>query len=150
MTTDPNEITQAAERRHRIKSGVPDYEVYGYTRQQWSHGMFDDEIAEKIAADDMALADAYLAEHPADDGDVVTPEWLLSVGFTLDHEMEPPRDPVYCIRSLLWRPHYFEVNQGKWQFGPVTINQNPKTRGDVRRLCAALGIPLPDQPKGGA
>jgi hypothetical protein len=138
MTTDPT-IIQAAERVFRGPS------AYRAIRRDEALAVHPD-----LIQDFEEIARHVLAEHPADDGEAITPEWLLSVGFTLDHEMEPPRDPVYCIRSLLWRPHYFGVNQGTWQFGPVTIDQNPKTRGDVRRLCAALGIPLPDQPKGGA
>jgi hypothetical protein len=133
--TDPNEITQAAA---RLEANRYSHAPVGMV--QWTK---DVTLLAKYGYERFAAV-------PADDGEPVTPEWLLSVGFTIDHEMEPPRDPVYCIRSLLWRPHYFGVNQGTWQFGPVTIDQNPKTRGDVRRLCAALGIPLPDQPKGGA
>ena len=59
-----------------------------------------------------ALAQAFLAEHPEDDDELVTVAWLEEIGLNL-------LDSKY----LLGRTYY-------------------KTRGDVRRLCKALEIEM--------
>lgn len=101
------------------------------------------------------LAEAYLAEHPADDEELATDDWLRSVG---GHEgvapagnryfdFAEPRDegelstflrlhaPADCGGECM--PDLFDGSHG------VGITRKwPKTRGDVRRLAAALGIKL--------
>ncbi len=73
--------------------------------------------------------DLLLAEHPADD-EPVTEEWLRSVG-GVNHHAEVG----------VWLEHTVGVNE----CGTVCVCNGRKdgaTRGDVRRLCRALGIPL--------
>lgn len=79
------------------------------------------------------LAKAYLAEHPADDDEPVTAEWLESIGANSDD-------------GLFFTGHDavdFELTEfeGTWHVdvGWRTICL-VETRGDVRRLLAALGI----------
>lgn len=70
----------------------------------------------------LMLAKAYLAEHPVDDDEPVTNEWLWSL-------------PLY--RKAIWRWTNNFVFDVSGQSAPC------KTRGDVRRLLAALGIEVP-------
>ena len=94
-------------------------------------------------ADALVLADAVLTEHPADDGEPVDEAWLRAAGFTVkDVENDAvlhagllsvcvyePDDPVF------WRVDYERLPEELW----------PKTRGHVRRLCAALGVTLTER-----
>jgi hypothetical protein len=95
-------------------------------------------------ADRAILADAYLAERPADDDLPVTEEWLRAVGFVwredwmswvsdgcdqciqVSRSVEAPKEwTLQYERDFCW-PHALIV------------------RSDLRRLCAALGIALKD------
>ena len=76
-----------------------------------------------------------LAEHPADDDEPVTEDWLLSVG----HHHRVSED------STRWTPN--SVRLGPTVFSIETdmgygVDIPVKTRGDVRHLCAGLGIEL--------
>lgn len=79
-----------------------------------------------------ALADAYLAEHPADDAEPVSEEWLLLVGFASSarHPQRLNVGQLSCSCGSLWC------------YGGVVLSRTPMTRGDVRRLCQALGVEL--------
>jgi hypothetical protein len=73
----------------------------------------------------------YYDEHPADEDEPVTEEWLLSIGFSHDkfdtptigplHLRPPGNSPYACISSY-------------------PLPEVPVNRGQVRRLLAALGI----------
>lgn len=95
--------------------------------------------------DHAILADAYLAEHPADDDEPVTEDFIRS--------LNPPRYweagaeyvwPDVCLRYSLeicdGKPPVlsagFYIDGGD---KPVYL-PHIKTRGDVRRLCRALGV----------
>jgi hypothetical protein len=82
-------------------------------------------VAGGYAADDaVALAKAYLAEHPADDAEPVTLEWTRSLGLDCRRIYDGP-DWIPNIRGL----------DGNWVILP-----RGATRGQARRLLAALGI----------
>ena len=89
-------------------------------------------------ADALIVADAVLAEHPADDGEPVTEAWLRAAGFTVN----PLRDRLEVGPAQWW--HFancvlgIDHHTGFWTL---------PTRGHVRRLCAALGIPITETPK---
>ena len=94
------------------------------------------------------VADAYIAEHPADDGDAVTEEWLLGCGFLPAAWCRPKRDGdagrsgSYSLGDL----HLLFVidcldEPGFWCLGGINTAPLP-TRGHVRRFCAAIGITL--------
>lgn len=115
--------------------------------------------AEAIGDDYAALARMYLREHPADDDEPVTEEWLRSVGF--DHHgiggfnrlIEPSAawkngDPTRLFIDLDI-PGSASVSMtqgvgGREVHNYVAMTSMPGllTRGQVRRLCAALGIEL--------
>ena len=66
-----------------------------------------------------------LAEHPADDGEAITLEWLWSLGVKFGWQLGKGPSGIDRIGDLsLSRPVWIE------------------TRGQLRRLCAALGIEL--------
>lgn len=76
------------------------------------------------------LAKAYLTEHLLDDDEPVTEEWLETIGF--DHGYLDADYWVIECRKLALRLNSYPVKE------------NP-TRGDVRRLCKALGIELKEK-----
>lgn len=90
-----------------------------------------------VAKTVMALAREYLAEHCVDDGEPVTDEWLLTTGW---------RRCVVLKAITITLPHGGELV--RWDHdGRVTGGidsewclPTPMTRGDVRRLCKALGV----------
>ena len=89
------------------------------------------------------LAESYLAEHPADDAEPVTEEWLLSVGFKRAEDdpvilVLPSTDTGRAMTYVTIEPCELrlEADDG----GSIWIGE--RTRGDVRRLCTALGIEL--------
>lgn len=128
-----NDETRAAERLRKYMDGEPMY-------------MSNPEGPR----DDLAkLANAYLREHPADDAEPVTEEWMNSLAC---------EDSV----SGLW--YYFAVDASTSLIIAMASNRNwasveddastdgvflrdISTRGDVRRLCWALGIELKEQSK---
>lgn len=93
----------------------------------------------------MAVVRAYLAEHPDDENEAVTVEWLLSVGFAEDDQATEGVDYVWINSG---DRAYFDLQcwfKNTWR---ISDSDNdialpaPMGRGDVRRLCAALGIKL--------
>ena len=96
------------------------------------------------------ICDAYLAEHPADDEAPIDEAWLRSVGFYESAEYGGDREiwlidiadstddsiccNLYTTRIELW-------------IGSRYITIPGKTRGDVRRICAELGITLKQDSK---
>jgi hypothetical protein len=85
------------------------------------------------------VAAAYLAGHPADDCEPITKEWLrgalpVTRKFTVN-DLES-----YLINSQF----YIECYLGRRWLACVSLCITVKlsTRGDVRRLAAALGVAL--------
>ncbi len=102
--------------------------------------------------DAVEVCKAYLLEHPQDDEEPVTEEWLVSVGakktgmggkcaFWLD---EKGRDRCMVVEigkgSSVVLLILIDGEKGKQ---PFYLLPETKTRGDVRRLCKALGVELP-------
>jgi hypothetical protein len=81
----------------------------------------------------LKCARAWLAEHPADDAEPVTADWLRAVGIVHG-----------CFDPLCYGYHHgkgcFTLNITS-ELGSVSSIDVP-TRGHVRRLCAALGITI--------
>lgn len=127
----PDELRAAAEqliaeREHRHES----YRIA--KRHGWKAPPEDETDGERLAR-------AYLAEHPADDGDAVTMEWLRSIGFATAAE-------ACGVAASLGRIEAFSVlpQPLQWRVNGFKVSEKP-TRGDVRRLLAALGIPTGGQ-----
>lgn len=118
-----NDVKEAAERLR-----VCENQAHLYILRVKGH------VGQTIERDRGILARAYLAEHPADDGEAVTAEWLEVVG--LSDAIELPEQ--FGIQF------YPDGYAGLWYYyGPgKDLRIECKTRGDVRRLCKALGIEL--------
>lgn len=87
------------------------------------------------------LAKAWLSEHPADDDEAIDEAWLRSVGFIADaYEPSKSLSTNYCAPVVIrWtrRHRLLSLYDGEsWCVLPG------KTRGQLRRLCACLGITL--------
>lgn len=78
------------------------------------------------------LADAYLAEHPADDGDLVTGEWLVAHGFDSADSFAWDLHPI--------RMEWFQGDTWEAVISNAVIVPDMGTRGAVRRLLACLGV----------
>lgn len=86
------------------------------------------------------LAKAWLAEHPDDEGEPITPEWLLSAGAI----RWKTNSFAFLSRGLRLRM-FFREHYERWvvfadQDESDVVLGNPKTRGDIRRLCKALEV----------
>ena len=128
------ELRAAMERLRRIEAGESYYEVYGC--QPTGHG--------HMQRDERKLVDAFMAEHPADDDETVTEEWLGRVGGVKSSEYAKAfrragSDDLY----------FFYAGRNPFQSGLTRFFKMPvvETRGDVRRLCVALGIELKEPAK---
>lgn len=137
MTDD--ELTAAA---GRVREGRR-LEAAGHRRDQADAIVYGDRRQSR-AADVTALADAFLDAHPADSSEPVTVEWLRSVGAT---DKVDSRESGVAVYGLYLGPaKWFDFAGG----GELLIDHGPgqpagwpiKTRGHVRRLAAALGVPL--------
>lgn len=100
---------------------------------------FFDSLEEGLVAELRAA----LGTGEGDDGEPVTFEWLLSLGFKETNPVSkpgwynlPPLDFYHLPPKWLTLDVRAFNCHGSW----------PKTRGDIRRLAAALGIPLPPAP----
>jgi hypothetical protein len=93
------------------------------------------------------LAKVYLVEHPDDDGEFVDKEWLVDIfGRDLFAERWKRYALMLCCKSDLivsWCPACDDLAPCLC-IGTSVIKENP-TRGDVRRLCKALGIELKEK-----
>jgi hypothetical protein len=94
----------------------------------------------------------WLADHPADDAEPVTAAWLdtLTRDKDADHHWRladgPRADGVMSVEVVLratyctvWVRH---VLIREWWPLADDAGERQYTRGDLRRLCAALGVPL--------
>lgn len=100
---------------------------------------------EKYMLDRLETSLAYLAEHPADDGDVITEEWL---------DRELVKRPDECTFKR-WTYHAtnggvavmkiddrFCIEVWSLLYGNAEIRSEKATVGQLLMLCNALGIPL--------
>ena len=137
------EIREAAERIRRQQYDQHGGEfLIGPNGEKWSRSM-----------DGHTVANAYLAEHPTDDEEPVTESWLESCGGNVCHgcEDEPGSVEFGKSRTLslvlsqyddmeFWR--VFLEHPSSKAFAMHDQLPDVNTRGNVRRLCAALGITL--------
>jgi hypothetical protein len=92
---------------------------------------------QRAFAEAVTVARAYLSLVPADDGVEITEDWLRSVGF----EAMPSEVGLWLNKTV-------GVDLRSESPGCVVCNARPRitTRGDLRRLAEALGIPLEPSP----
>lgn len=82
---------------------------------------------------------AYMDEHPVDDDEPITIDWAEIVATEHDGVVFEFGD--CCVQHLA-----YHLGEDRWAFADhlrmVPLRSYPKTRGDLRRLCAALNIEL--------
>ncbi len=125
---------------------------------KWEAKAGDSPVAE-LVRNAMKLAEGFINEHPADDAEPITEEWLSSIGFSkrgmfaMDIKV-PSKTCTFALSCADYEnlPCCWEL----WnEFDDSTPSEGaclpcqPQNRGDVRRLADALGIPL-TEPTGGA
>lgn len=108
-----------------------------YRERNSNQSEYQDSIVYSEDVDAGILAEAYLAEHPADDDEPLSQEWLSSVSRGVFGKVAFVSYELLDDASV-WR--MLGDDRGWYLFTSV------KTRGDVRRLCRALGIELKGKP----
>lgn len=94
-----------------------------------------DELAHEVQA--KAVAEAYLAEHPADDGEAVTPDVVRQL---LPSDRDGKRGMHFGpFGEVEWYASSGEFHV--WVSGR-RLKLDGVTRGQFRRLCVGLGVPL--------
>ena len=135
----PEEVEAAAGRLRRHRAGEP--VVY----PRWAGWTGDCDAA--------TLADAWLADHPATDSLPIDAAWLTSAGFGDDPENPgewlhpvPGGCPGDANRVVAFEPNggvCLECCNSLGQSTEVISLAPCPTRGQLRRLLAALGVALP-------
>lgn len=119
-----DELRAAAERLRRVHAGEPVQTVYESSIPRAFANM---------GRDENTLSNAWQDEHPADDEELVTEEWLLSIGFRLEIDEYGGAD-WWQLDKVKHAP-----SCGTWEFDSAYLPDQP-TRGHVRRLLTALGV----------
>jgi hypothetical protein len=140
MSTTDSELRAKVEKLQAFKDWVHAYlDAHGVPRHPpGTHGAEGCRIGDRM---DWLMARLRAAEaRPADDGEPVTEEWLRAVGATGDR---PLRIEHLNIRLVAYYLEGWCSGHARWDWW-LNGNQIPAqpTRGHVRRLCAALGVPL--------
>ena len=117
----------------------------------WTHGADESDLFDAVRRGQRVAA-AWLKDHPADDGEWTTEEWLLSVGLPA-----PVPGLGISLSDLvsIWNTscgwHAFYHNGEGDAYMPDIDTNGPKmiananTRGRLRRLCAAFGVKLKEK-----
>jgi len=114
-----------------------------------ARGFFSGNLPSLCHDDYKTLASAYLSSHHADSETPIDEEWLRSVGFTGDdYDMPMPSHAGYPGDLSMMTSGWAFITQYEKFDGEdddSCVQVRCKTRGDVRRLCAALGIELKEK-----
>lgn len=140
MTDD---VRAAAERLRQFKAGRSCLDVYDAKTV--------DKGFAKVVYDEGVLAQAWLDAFPADDGETLTPERLAAFGFT-EVENQWGGLALRVNGRLRFRHDSTAPANEQWAAfdavgGDGIYVPDPQTVGGLRRLCAALGIPITETPK---
>lgn len=130
------DVKQAAERLRRIYAGEEYFDVYGVRPTGFGNQQ----------RDEAAVIAGFLAAFPADEGEAIDEQWIKSLGWTNESSLKKdfPRwrsstsdrgGPTVCI---VWEPM---MGCDAWSLDGELIPPL-RHRGDLRKLAAALGIPL--------
>lgn len=112
-----------------------------------SSGWQDHFDCPEIRADIITIAELALAEHPADDDEPIKAEWLMSIGFEKDGSGKEANEWLDLInieasRKLSLLENLYGLCCYTDADDECTVVKYPRNRGDLRRLCAALGFKL--------
>jgi hypothetical protein len=152
-----SDVREAARRLRRVYAGDAYTNVYrDQLRREGMDGSMA--VAYSLADEDrQTLAAAWLEQHPADDDEPVTGDWLRSIGFELvtgslwqrsipspyaDVQVSLSVESTGGMTALRIRTERLAFGVGATtSFVPMA---KAKTRRDVRNLLAALGIERKD------
>jgi hypothetical protein len=111
-----------------LKESVKQYRQFRLLRPVGSGWFYRDEECTN------AICDAYLAEHPPDDDEPITAEWLRDGGWDdgIDEKWFDATKPDLIGLSLVDHGDGYTVVFGESEFAKI------KTRRQLRRLIAAL------------
>lgn len=125
------EIRAAAERLRRLANATNDDDPASLYPETANH-----------MEDLWMVAEVFLSAFPADDDEPLSEPWLLSVGFE-DRGHELVLQPALMGPTIRYLKTFREFTPG-WYVGEARIwrDDTARTCGQLRRLCAALGIPL--------
>jgi hypothetical protein len=126
-----NDVKEAAERLRRNAEGEHLTDIYRDFKLP----------VEQYMKDKLETSKAYLTEHPADDGEAITEDWLRSVGFEFSYLNKHLWIKSGKTGHLRHTSMAMNVNSQLWFLNGLGC-ANCETRGDVRRLALALGIEL--------
>lgn len=142
-----SDVKAAAERSRKIQAGEDGLKVYlpKDPGAEYTH-LASQILTNLIAKDKSDLANAYLAEHPADDSERLTGEWVVkaipfrgrSGGIQAGSvSVDIHTEGVFRCEFEVWWNEF-----GCWVrlFGAYLMRI--ETRSDLRLLCRALGISL--------
>lgn len=118
------------------------------------------EIADPILNDGRKIARTWLSDHPVDDGEPVTGDWLVSIGGVfadLSWRRQPeslgfgePSNGYIFAGSLGFRAgagwHAYHLDADGFSGSESYLCPVPN-RGRARQLMSALGIPTTEEPK---
>jgi hypothetical protein len=150
-----DELRAAAERFRRVEAGERHKIVYGFDGEEMDSFM-ERMLENAYTADWKLLAKAYLAEHPADDSEPADNAYCKKISSRRRRGW-----PDRYILDEISRDYFLEfdcspVEESEAEDCMVLMRRLPEvdedgivliyhaTRGDVRRLCAALGVELKD------
>lgn len=98
-----NKPSEAAGRIRRIKACVEkSQDIYGVIVDPDCRQSIHEAariVKRRMLDDERTIIDAYLAEHPDDDGEPVTEEWLKSIGFEQHTDPDPECDQTWQLHG---------------------------------------------------
>lgn len=104
--------------------------------------------------DTLDVLQAYLDEHPADDDEPVTREWLLAAGGTLGRAgrlgafdwaaFRSPRNDQFWFEAIAESRSVYQCHESRGSKVSVPLIATVTTRREFRALCRALGVVLKD------
>lgn len=132
-----NDLRAAAERLRRVLQGESLHGIYG-------SGPVPRSQETRFQRDCEDLARAYLASHPPDGETEIDEAWLVSVGFQWIDNKAMELESAEC--ALWWSKESETVRiYAKGSAPGDYIDTATETRGQLRGLCAALGISLKEE-----
>lgn len=140
-----DELKAAIDRQHRYVKGENGYRVYFPEfvgrNKVWTEAEELEYIARK-RRDQSAIVYAYLAEHPADDETPLDESWIKSICDEFGEDGAIVQDYSLNVAICFINTHDPKVWCAELGERQYPWPHDLHTRGQLRRLCAALGIAL--------
>ena len=108
--------------------------------------LYGNEPTSLLARELASVCKLYLAEHPDDDGEPLTAEWMTAVGGQVLEDGNwyfGDGNRHGCV-ILHWHDNIDIGDVYRLSFGRYAPNVRVSNRGQLRRLCVALNVPMHD------